>query len=90
MVLQVASSVEDINNHCMAFCKEFKVEVLQSAKARVRIQSVPYYKTVVAWLPLSLEQAVLSWMQFLSWSVPFDSCTPKRILAKQLWGFCPI
>ena len=35
MAVQVASSVEDINNHCIAFCKEFKVEVLQSAKTRV-------------------------------------------------------
>ena len=30
--LQVASSVEDLNNHCIAFCKEFHVEVLKSSR----------------------------------------------------------
>lgn len=37
MILQVASSVEDINNHCIAFCKEFKVEVLHAARSRVSL-----------------------------------------------------
>ncbi|KAL3149135.1 hypothetical protein ABBQ32_001972 [Trebouxia sp. C0010 RCD-2024] len=29
---QVASSVEDLNNHCIAFCKEFHVEVLKPSR----------------------------------------------------------
>ncbi|KAA6428100.1 MAG: hypothetical protein FRX49_02761, partial [Trebouxia sp. A1-2] len=29
---QVASSVEDLNNHCIAFCKEFRVEVLKPSR----------------------------------------------------------
>lgn len=30
--LQVASSVEDLNNHCIAFCKDFHVEVLKPSR----------------------------------------------------------
>ncbi|DBA97431.1 hypothetical protein WJX77_010396 [Trebouxia sp. C0004] len=29
---QIASSVEDLNNHCIAFCKEFRVEVLKPSR----------------------------------------------------------
>lgn len=72
-LLQVASSVEDINNHCIAFCKEFKVEVLQSAKARVRATCVISHTCccMPAFMPRS-NCAVMSLVTFVNMRISIN------------------